>query len=166
MKNLLTVLTISAIVNFSCKKDSNNQYCWQILDAIGNRLNTVCNKTESEMQSVYPSPCLYYKIGDNYCWFLGNATFLKNVPEDFAIRYIYCHNNYTTYQKVACDYCQNWYSRQKKLYKPNNTFIYSSIYLQLYCGDTVRTLFQGREIILRETADSLITLQFSNNVIF
>ncbi|MEP6950295.1 MAG: hypothetical protein ABI863_13505 [Ginsengibacter sp.] len=30
----------------------------------------------------------------------------------------------------------------------------------VYCGDTARTFFQGREIVIRETTDSLKTLQF------
>lgn len=166
MKTILATSFITMFILLSCKKESNNKYCWQLVDALGNNLNAICNKTESEMQASYSNSCSYYKIGDEYCWLVDNNIFITNKPEDFITRYMHCYGSYTTYQKVACDYCQKWYSRQKNTYKPNNTFSFSPVHLQQYCGDTVHTLFQGREIVLRETSDSLITLQFSNNGVF
>jgi hypothetical protein len=163
---------MSLLTILSCKKETNkietndDKYCWQLIDPLGNPLDSVCNKNETDMQALYPNVCSYYKIGDEYCWLIDSNIFVPNVPEDYITRFLHCYGNFTNYQKVPCDYCQKWYSRQKNKYKPNDTFTFSPVHLQQYCGDTVHTLFQGREIILRETSDSLITLQFSNNGIF
>ena len=165
IKTRLIILSVIIFSIFSCKKAFDERYCWQIIDGLGNPINSVCDKTESEMQSSNPSPCSYYKLGDEYCWFIDGNIFIKDKPEDFINRFLKCHN-YTSAVKVACDYCQNWYTRQKNTYKPNNTFTFSPVHIDRYCGDTVHTLFQGREIIIRETTDSLITLQFSNNGVF
>jgi hypothetical protein len=146
----------------SCIK-AGNKYCWQTLDAFGNPVITVCDKSEAQMKASYPSPCNYYKLSDNqYCWLIDSNIFIKDKPEDYINHYLQCYNH-TSAKKVPCDYCQTWYTRQKSTYKPNNTFRYSIVTMQRLCGDTVHTLFPGREIILRETADSLIVLQFSND---
>jgi len=161
----LIVLVLPSFIGFSCKKESAKTYCWQLTDPIGNTLNSVCGKTEAQMQVSYSNPCTYYKLGDEYCWYIDNMIFITNKPQDFIDRYLHCFGH-TSAIKVACDYCQTWYTREKYTYKPNNTFTYSQVRVQQYCGDTVHTLYQGREIILRESNDSLITLQFSNNGIF
>jgi len=135
------------------------------MDPLWNPLNSVCDKTEAEMQASYPNPCTYYKIGDNYCWYIDNSIFIKDRPQDFIDHYQRCFG-FTSAVNVACDYCQTWYTREKYAYKPDNTFSFSQVRVQQYCGDTTHTLFQGREIILRESNDSLITVQFSNNGIF
>ncbi len=166
MKTVLVILFATMFITLSCKKESNKEYCWQVVDPIGNSLNSICYKTAAQMQDLYPNSCSYYKLGDEYCWLIDNNIFIKNKPEDYITHFMHCYGSYTSYRKVACDYCQRWYTRQKSTYKPNSTFSYSPVQLHQLCGDTVHTLFQGREILLRETSDSLITLQFSNNGIF
>jgi len=165
MKTGFIALFVIVLIVLSCKKSSTDEYCWQLVDAVGNPINAVCNKTESEMQISYPNTCSYYKLGDEYCWFADGNVFIKNKPEDYVTRFLHCYG-YNNAVKVTCDYCQNWYTRQKNTYKPNNTLSFSPVRIEQYCGDTVHTLFQGREITLRETTDSLITIQFSNNGIF
>jgi hypothetical protein len=166
MKTSFILLLGAILIVFSCKKESNTKYCWQLVDPLGNNINSVCDKTPSEMQSSYPNSCSYYQMGgEEYCWLVDGNIFIKNATENSINHYFQCYGGLHA-EKVACDYCQNWYSRQKNTYKPNNTFTYSPVHLQHYCGDTVHTLFQGREIVLRESTDSLITLQFSNNGIF
>ena len=167
MRQNISLLAIFLIVfmGSSCKKDSEEEYCWQLMDALGNPINTVCNKTESEMQAAYPNPCTHYRLGTAYCWYIDGSIFVKDKTEDYINRYKQCYGNVNAV-KVACDYCEKWYTRQKHTYKPNNTFFYSPIENKQYCGDTAQTLFQGREIILRETADSLVTVKFSNNGVF
>jgi hypothetical protein len=153
---IITLLFIAV----ACKK--NKTHCWQLVDAFGNELNTVCGKTEEEMQAAYPSPCNYYKTGEpKYCWYASNGSFIKDKPEAYIAKMQQCFS-FPTPVKVACDFCLTWYSRQKKIYKPANTVTYSTVTVQRLCGDTVRTLYKGREILVRETADSLITIQFSN----
>ena len=159
------ILLVPIVIGISsCKK--NKTYCWQLIDAFGNEMYSVCDKTEAEMKASYPNPCNYYKLeSTDYCWYVDGHIFIKNKPEDYINHMLQCFG-FSSATKVACDYCQTWYTRQKNIYKPNNTFSYSTVRSQQYCGDTVRTLFQGREVVLRETADSLIKMQFSNNGIF
>ena len=132
---------------------------------MGNNMNAVCSKTSAEMQADYPNPCTYYKLdGEEYCWLIGSNTFVKNATQHKINQVLQCfYNSSVQALKVSCDYCQLWYTRQKSTFKPNNTVFYSPVRAEQYCGDTVRTLFQGRQIVLRETNDSLIVLQFSNN---
>ena len=166
IKTAFIFLFAATLISVSCKKESNTKYCWQVVDPFGQELHSVCNKTVSEMQAAYPNQCSYYKIGDEYCWLIDDSIFIPNKPEDYIARYMHCYGNFSSYKKVACDYCQRWFTRQKTTYKPNNFVTFSPVYVKQYCGDTVQTLSQGKEIILRETADSLITIQFSNNGIF
>jgi hypothetical protein len=135
------------------------------MDLSGNTIGTVCNKTEKEMEASYANPCTYYKLGEAYCWYIDSSTFITQKPEGY-INYLLKCNNRISAVKVPCDYCQTWYTRQKKTYKPNNLSFYSSIATHRLCGDTVKTLYHGRQIILRENTDSLITLQFSNTGYF
>jgi hypothetical protein len=154
---ILVMLTSSSCIKVS------NKHCWQLLDAFGNDVGTVCDKSEAQMKASYPSSCNYYKLGGtNYCWLIDNNIFVKDKPQEYIDLFLHCYN-YANAKKVACDYCQIWYTRQKNIYKPANTFRYSTVTIQRLCGDTVHTLFPGREIILRESADSLIVLQFSND---
>lgn len=159
----LIVLLLPLFIGLSCKKEP--EFCWQLTDTLGNPLNSICGKTEAEMQASYPNPCTYYKMGDVYCWYIDSLSFIKDEPQDYIDRMRNCYS-FTSAVKVPCDYCQKWYTRQKAVYKPDNTYTLSVTWVQQYCGDTVHTLFQGREIILRESSDSLITLQFSNNGTF
>lgn len=165
IRSNFVMLFFAMFMVLSCKKASKEEYCWQLIDPLGNPINSVCGKTESEMQASYPTPCSYYKLGNSYCWFIDGTIFMKDKPEDYISHFLQCYNH-TSATRVACDYCQNWYTRQKNTYKPSNTFSFFPVHVEQYCGDTVHTLFQGKEIILRETTDSLITLQFSNNGIF
>ena len=166
IKTAFILLFIATFISVSCKKESNTKYCWQVVDVFGQELHSVCNKTEPEMQTDYPNSCGYYKIGEEYCWLIDDSTFIPDRTEDYIARYIHCYGNFNSYRKVACDYCKRWFTRQKITYKPNNFFTFSPVYVKQYCGDTLHTLYQGRQIILRETADSLITIQFSNNGVF
>src|SRR5690349_2885994 len=115
---LLIFLLLAMWTGISCKKEPTKTFCWQLLDLLGNPLNTVCGKTEAEMQVSYPNPCTYYIVGDNYCWLLDSLFFIPDKPQDFIDRYHHCFN-YTSAIKVSCDYCQKWYTRQKYLYKPD-----------------------------------------------
>jgi hypothetical protein len=163
-KKTIIIALLAVFVAVSCKK--NKTYCWQLVDAFGNEMNSVCGKTEEEMQAAYPSPCNYYKIGaPKYCWYTSNGVFIKDKPEAYITNLQKCFN-FSAPAKVACDYCQTWYTRQKSTFKPTNMVTYSAVHVQQYCGDTVHTLYKGREILVRETADSLITIQFSNTTVF
>ena len=160
-----SVIFFCCLIFYSCEKE-NGEFCWALVDQLGNEYGQICHKSEAEMRDAYPGTCTYYKTGTNYCWLLDGTIFVENRPEDYIVRFKNCMGGYTIAEKVPCDYCGRWYTREKHLYKPSGSFVYSQVRVQQYCGDTVHTLFQGREIILRETADSLITLKFSNNGTF
>lgn len=140
------------------------RYCWQRIDSFGNPLEQVCNKTESQMKALYPNSCSYYKNdGEKSCWWV-NGTFLSNMTKEGAGLYIRCFNpNAGTPVKVDCKYCQTFYHRKKMTYKPANTITYSTVSRERFCGDTSFTLYHGRQIVLKDTPDSLIVRQFSSN---
>jgi hypothetical protein len=52
------------------------------------------------------------------------------------------------------------------IYKPSNTATYSKVKTERLCGDTLKTLYNGRKITLRETSDSLIMLEFGTTPYF
>jgi hypothetical protein len=166
MKSCLVFLFFLILILSACKKDSNREYCWQRVDAMGNEMGTVCGKTEAEMKAMDPNSCSYFKKeGDAFCWMINNQVFVKDKTEAYMQHYSRCYGG-ATYVKVNCDYCKNFYTRQKRTYKPNNTTTYSNITYRQYCGDTATTLYHGREIIIKDTPDSLILVQFSNSGIF
>ncbi len=164
MKARFFTLLALIFISTGCEKPED-EFCWQVVDAFGNDVQQLCGKTERQMKEDFADPCSYYKVGENFCWYIEGTIFIKNKPEVYVHRFTICFG-YTNAVKVDCDYCQKWYTREKHTYKPAGTFHFSQIKVQQYCGDTAQTLFQGREIILRETTDSLIIVQFSNNGIF
>jgi hypothetical protein len=154
----------------SCKKESK-RFCWQIVDALGNDMMTVCNRTEEELIACFKngtcanvsgfSECNYYKIEqEKFCW-LWKGFFMKDESESRMNYLQKCFGG--TLTKVDCGYCAHWFTREKRTYKPAGNTVYSHVIRQSFCGDTVRTLFNGREIIRKNDADSLIVIQFSNN---
>ena len=170
MNKWSVVLVLLCLLIIACNKQSDtttpSTFCWQLLDPAGNKIKLICGKTAADMQALYPDSCSYYQIGgDTACWYIDGRIFVKNATDFELQHYLHCYH-YSNAQKVDCGYCQIWYSRQKHTYKPTSNFTYSAVHVQRYCGDTAYTLFQGREIIVRETPDSLITVQFSSTGIF
>ena len=70
----------------------------------------------------------------------------------------------TKKQKVPCGYCQKWTSREKDLHKATGNFAYQPVRLEMYCGDTCNKLFTGKIVIIRDTPDSLITVEFLQKI--
>lgn len=158
------MLLMAAFITQACEKP-DQEYCWQVIDNLGNDIYQVCGKTQSEMEEDFPNSCNYYKAGDLFCWYTDGGVFIEDRSESYIEHAQQCFGlgNAT---KVSCDYCDKYYTREKHTYKPTGSFQYSTVRFQQYCGDTAQVLFHGREIILRDTPDSLITVQFSNNGIF
>ena len=163
------------LIFISCKK-TGEKFCWQIQDDNGNKVNIVCDKTEKELRQcitdgscVFPlelrhiTPCRYFKIeGDKKCWMVGND-YLQDIVENDARAFSNCFGGGVEPVETSCRDCKVWYHRKKMTFKPANTFLYSVTKREYFCGDTARTLFQGRQIIIKDDADSLIVIQFSNN---
>ncbi len=113
------------------------------------------------MKSEYPDNCSYYKVSKHGCWLTEQETLYRNVPEG-QIDYLVQCKGMTKPIKVNCEDCQVWLTREKHLSKLDDSFFFRRIRDLGYCGDTLTKLYSGREIALRETSDSLITLQFLN----
>lgn len=146
-----------------------------MVDNIGNNLNVICDKTESELVECvnsgacgnYGGPatsCNYYKVeGDRYCWKVNNYYYGSMTENEVAFR-ARCYHGNAGYVRADCSLaCTFWFHREKRTYKPNNTITYSQVTKELFCGDTAATIYHGRQIIRKDDADSLIVIQFSNN---
>jgi hypothetical protein len=177
MKPVASVVLILVItlLTYSCKKESEKKYCWQLIDQAGNEVGMVCDKTEAELQACVSnrtcitysagtlSPCSYYKAeGEEHCWLI-NSSYMLKASENKLAHLKKCFNLISTAVKVDCDYCQFWYNRKKSISRLDGKLFYSPITHQQYCGDTTKTLYQGRQIIIKDDADSLIVIQFSKD---
>jgi hypothetical protein len=176
MKTAFAFLTFFIVISTGCKKESNTKYCWQVVDNLGNDLTAICDKTEAELvdcirnntcgiyNNSHVTNCNYYKLGgDKFCWKINNSYF-RDLTENRAAFIARCFYGNATAIKTDCSFtCSPWYNRYKNTYKPANSVTYSQVRLQQYCGDTLATLYQGRQIIIKDDVDSLIVIQFSNN---
>lgn len=173
--SFVLLLVFLALFTYSCKKESEKKYCWQIIDNVGNNMGVVCDKTEAELVSCVNnrtcgvffagtiSSCFYYKAGgEEFCWLIDSSYMLRATENKLA-HLKRCFNLSSKAEKIDCSYCQFWYNRKKSIYKPDGRFAYSSVTHQQYCGDTARTLYQGREVVIKNDADSLIVIQFSSD---
>lgn len=159
----------------SCKKQAS-KHCWQILDGLGNEMNVVCDKTEEELTECLTNgtcgnigsvvtKCNYYITGGEKFCCLVDGSYQEDITENklSALKDCFGIGVNPTVERVRCGYCRFWYLREKKLFKPTAAITYSYITRNNFCGDTALTLFQGRQIIRKDDADSLITIQFSSN---
>ena len=163
---VVTLFLLSA----SCHKSNDNpptsteKYCWQLYDFNGNTVDTVCGKTEDEMKAGFALYLYEHYDVEKFCWRIVGGNDIRNVSEMYATHF--WGGNAT---KIDCNEvidCSKWYSRQKNIFKPTTSITYSNIKANTLCDDTLTVLYDGREITLRETADSLIVQQFSNDGTF
>jgi hypothetical protein len=166
MKQTVTAFLI-LFVCLACKKKENNEptenpnqkYCWVIMDPQFIVLRTECDKTTKEIETAYPQGFYYRQDEPLKCWYDATTQrYAKDLPQSIITKFF--GNNFTV---VNCGYCANWYLREKRRYIPTNGITYSSTTIKRFCGDTVTTLFRGREIPLRQSIDSVIVTQFSDN---
>jgi len=148
------------IASFLVACTKNKEHCWQLYDALGNEIGIICGKTESEMTAQYG---VYFdrKEAKRYCWKIqypgGGFSYPENITEKMAGIFF---QGAVIREKVPCGYCQKWMSREKELYKPTGIFHFKPIKVEQYCGDTCATIFVGRIVVIRDTPDSLITVEF------
>jgi hypothetical protein len=182
MKAFFSIFCICLFVShISCKKDkadeSSAKHCWQLLDFNGNQVGQVCDKTEAELLECIGNntcgnflgsntitTCNYYQIdGEKFCYQIGSNITPDPITESQAKLIAKCYYGNATLTKLDCVACKFWYTREKKQKKPAGNITYSPVYKRNYCGDTLNVIFQGKQVIRKDDADSLIIIQFSNN---
>ena len=176
MKFFYILISLLVLLPFnSCKKDGEK--CdWQIVDNSGQDLAIIRNKTEAELLACTDcgisngqpagtplgqiiSSCNYFNLCDQkFCWMV-NGQFMEKLSE----KYVNCFFPSSTKTKVDCSYCALWYTRQKNIYVPANSTIYSTVTHKFYCADTATKFNSGIEFIIKNTSDSLISLQYSKD---
>jgi hypothetical protein len=181
MKISITILSICFFISImSCKKDKAEElpakHCWQIVDFAGNNLAEICDKTEAELLACVANnscgsflggntltSCNYYQSdGEKFCYQIGNIT-PDPMTESQAKLIAKCYYGNAPLIKLDCVACKFWYTREKRQKKPAEPINYTPGIKRNYCGDTLTKIYQGRQIIKKDDADSLIVLQFSNN---
>lgn len=154
-----SILFFCVIIFFSnCKKEKTG--CWDVYTSNGSLTQTLCDKSEDEIRNVYGK---YYDVADaaKYCWKATYPTYFvyaEKLSEKMAGIFF---GDAVRLEKIICGYCQTWECYTKKIYKPTNEFFNSVPYYQSLCGDTCLTLYPGREIKIRETADSIVSTIFN-----
>lgn len=163
MKQITTAF-LFLLLNISCKKtadtpSANLKTCWKITDAMFTDKSTECDKTAAEIAVLHPDGYYYRSDEPLLCWYdASTRNYSSGLPASLKSKFLN-----PAFVVVSCGYCARWYHREKKKYIPTGGITYSPIRVEQFCGDTVRTLFRGREIPLRQSADSIITTQFSDN---
>lgn len=150
---------------FSCKKETETRFCWQGFDRSGYAVNgmTQCDKTLEEMQAAYPGYWFYKVDEPTYCWRVQtaqNTTFyMRNVPQSMADS-LNWHRSYT-YTKVDCSSFCRWRWIEKSRSKITNLYSPTRAGSEVYAADSCAKLYQGRQIVVRETSDSIYTREFT-----
>jgi hypothetical protein len=182
MKVLITILSICFFVSIvSCKKDKAEdapaKHCWQLIDFNGNQMGEICDKTEAELLACVANSscgsflggnaltsCNYYQSdGEKFCYQIGSSITPDPMTESQAKLIAKCYYGNATLIKLDCIACKFWYTREKLQKKPAGNINYSAVTKRNYCGDTLTKIFQGKQVIRKDDADSLVIIQFSNN---
>ncbi|RYD81965.1 MAG: hypothetical protein EOP53_04955 [Sphingobacteriales bacterium] len=179
MKKIFSALLLCWVFLSSCNHDKSldAKHCWQLIDNAGNNLNYICDKTEAELIACVNNNtcgvfnagaglnnCNYYMADGPKSCYLINGVVTEQITESQAALYAKCFFGSTgNYIKTDCDPCVFWYHREKRFRKPSTQFVYTQITKEKFCGDTLATLYQGRQIIRKDDADSLVIIQFSKD---
>jgi hypothetical protein len=168
MRKVVFVLLL--VLFFSCKKESDQKFDWQLVNNNGTNLNIIYNKTEQELINCTSCGnfngngwnlkfCNYYKVSEPiYCWYSDSrGTYYGSMPEKLA------HCFVPDARQIMCTSCDYWYSRIKNIYKKNGYYTIGSITKKCYISKDTISLFSDitKQIIIRNTLDSLILLERS-----
>ena len=137
--------------------------CWQAFDpaAFGDAPGLVlCDKTLLETETEYPQYWFYPPGEDKFCWKaqIGSVvTYIAKMPTSMTIRYKKENSSYQ-FTKVDCQsFCVvEWHEKHKS--KVTGQFGPTRISTEtILSADSCSKLSVGRVVVVRETADSLIT---------
>ncbi len=151
-----------------CKKENNNSVnakaCWQGYQN-GYDLPglVVCDKTKTEAEALHPGYMFYNVNETKFCWLVsGNGTNgkVRNRPVSVADA-IWKPQGYS-YSKIDCNSFCNWRLVEKRKSKITGLFANATReYRETFLADSCNKLFAGRIINYIETADSVITREFT-----
>ena len=172
MKNLLFLLFILLSL-VGCKKESNRKHCWTLFDFQGNITGNVYDISENQLWDKYGGDilfdsCSYERCDDKMYCFLVDDLGLTEMSRSRAELKNRCLRigGYHEYVEVPCDYkirCERCWVREKAIYKPTGEEFYTHYNPEKFCDDTLATIFNGRELIRKDDADSLVIIQFLRN---
>ncbi len=163
---ILFTTALLFIFLISCKKDKNT--CWQAFDPFGIDVTglVLCDKTQSEAEAAYPRYMFYNTTEPKYCWKQqqanGSVYYSNSLPQSIADK-LWKPFGYT-YSKIDCNSFCRWKIFEKRKSKVTGLFQPVNVYVETYATDTCTKLFVGRVVTIRETADSLITREFTEKL--
>jgi hypothetical protein len=148
----------------SCKKESKKRYCWQGFQPSGGDIPglLLCDKTEAEIQEMYPQYWFYKEGEKKYCWHVQTQQrgtfYMRHIPESIVdkMKPLGGYN----YTKVDCSSFCVWTWHEKHQSKITGLYNPTREKTETYAADSCSKLFLGRKITIRETADSIIYREF------
>ncbi len=161
MKKIITSAVLVLLLG-SCSKEKG---CFQVAYNAYIQEEKICDikKSELENNASANNGFVFRASEARFCWKItfsnGQDGYRKNLPES-VVKHFFSGNG-VSYSRVSCSTFCSWkvLIRQRSkitgLYNP--TLTRQEFFLGA-AADTCSTLFKGREVVLRETADSLITV--------
>lgn len=155
-----TLAICLAFLFAQCKKDG--KACWQAFDRQGYDAPglVLCDKTKAEAEAAYPQYWFYKTDERKFCWQVqigGSTGYTWGVPESMVERQMQENAAYR-FTKVDCNsFCTlEWHEKHKG--KITNQYGSTRLITEtIVSADSCRRLAVGKVVVMRETADSVIT---------
>ncbi len=165
IKNLKCVcLCILLSLFIGCRKEENKRQCWYLLENNGGNVGEVCDKSRAEMEAKYNGQFYFYPTSDpKYCWKIEDPFFgtfyLRNIAQ-YAVNLLASTSSGYTTAKVDCSSFCKWVYQDRRLNKNTGFFRYGIATPESFSLDSCGKLFVGKEVIIRETPDSVYYRKF------
>ncbi|RYZ26452.1 MAG: hypothetical protein EOO10_15520 [Chitinophagaceae bacterium] len=148
----------------SCTKEEDKNSCWQAFDPAGYDAQGLlfCDKTLAEAQAQYPQFWLYNAAEGKFCWRTvsaqGYTSYARQVPESMMEKLKLQWA--LTASQVDCNSFCTWTYQDKFKSKTTGLFSPTRQSRETYLADSCGKLYEGRMVVLKETADSIYTREF------
>ncbi|HMT96586.1 MAG TPA: hypothetical protein PKC62_07845 [Ferruginibacter sp.] len=166
MKQILFLL-LFCIIFLSCKKENNTDGpgCWNLVQNGYIIPGEICNKTRAEMEAQFGAQYFFVRTTEpRLCWKFTQGTnfnYRKNVTQSMVDNLATPYG--VTAVQLACNSFCKWQVYIKRKSKVTGYYQPIQAINKLFVGataDSCAVLYAGREVIVQETADSLITNVF------
>jgi hypothetical protein len=154
----LYVITLLVLFVTACKKQKN---CWQGFEG-GQDVPgmVICDKSKSELETMYPNTLFYIAGETKYCWKFQNGNQLSYATMPTSIAYKVASTYGYILAKIDCGSFCRWRIYEKHKSKITGLYDPTRFYQETYVTDTCSKLYVGKIVVYRETTDSLITREF------